>query len=156
MNGQRGRRAAVVVACLAAPLIPPSSPPRDATRADAAGASSFARSCSRPPHPVRVEFSKAAYPHIIRHIKRSWKLGYRKVLRINRPGADARRDKVLVGIPTKEGFDRDEAPAAVLRKRWRTDVAYVPSSENRSAGASLGNQIAPYCNGVRVKYSFVP
>ena len=112
--------------------------------------------CQRPSEPVAIEFSKDAYPHIIRHIKKSWRLGYRKVLRINRPGADARRDKALAGIPTKDGFDRDEAPAAVLRKRWRADVAYVPSSENRSAGASLGNQIAPYCNGVRVRYVFVP
>jgi hypothetical protein len=114
------------------------------------------RSCSRPNHVVRIGFSKASYPNIIRHIKKSWRLGYRKVLRINRPGADHRRDKALAGIPTKDGYDRDEAPAAVLRKRWQTDVAYVPSSENRSAGASLGNQISPYCNGVRVKYRFEP
>lgn len=112
--------------------------------------------CSRPNHIVAIHFSKAEYPNIIRHIKRSWRLGYRRVLRINRPGADRRRDKALAGIPTKEGYDRDEAPAAVLRKRWRTDVAYVPSSENRSAGASLGAQIAPYCNGVRVRYRFGP
>ena len=112
------------------------------------------RSCSRPGHVVAIHLPKDQYPNIVRHIKRSWRVGYRRVLRINRPGADARRDKALAGIPTKDGFDRDEAPAAVLRKRWRTDVAYVPSSENRSAGASLGNQIAPYCNGVRVRYRF--
>lgn len=111
--------------------------------------------CERPDQVVRIVFSKSAYPNIIRHIKKSWRLGYRKVLRINRPGADDRRDKALAGIPTKDGFDRDEAPAAVLRKRWRTDVAYVPSSEYRSAGASLGNQISPYCDGVRVRYRFV-
>ena len=125
------------------------------TPALGSGLDRYGRSCKRPDHPVRIVFSKHDYPHIIKHIKKSWKLGYRKVLRINRPGADKRRDKALAGIPTKPGFDRDEAPAAVLRKRWRTDVAYVPSSENRSAGASLGNQIGPYCNGVRVKYRFV-
>lgn len=111
-------------------------------------------SCSRPDHIVAIHFSRAEYPNIIRHIKRSWRLGYRRVLRINRSGADERREKALAGIPTKDGFDRDEAPAAVLRKRWQADVAYVPSSENRSAGASLGNQIGPYCNGVRVRYRF--
>lgn len=127
-----------------------------ATNGQRAEAASAASECHRPDHVVKIAFSKDAYPNIIRHIKKSWRLGYRKVLRINRPGADERRDKALAGIPTKDGFDRDEAPAAVLRKRWRTDVAYVPSSENRSAGASLGNQISPYCNGVRVKYHFVP
>lgn len=119
-------------------------------------AATVASDCERPSEVVRIVFSKASYPHITKHIKKSWRLGYRKVLRINRPGADERRDKALAGIPTKDGFDRDEAPAAVLRKRWRADVAYVPSSENRSAGASLGNQISPYCNGVRVKYRFIP
>ena len=119
------------------------------------GSEPLGRSCHRPNHVVRIVFSKSDYPHIIRHIKKSWRVGYRKVLRINRPGADKRRDKALAGIPTKPGFDRDEAPAAVQRKRWRTDVAYVPSSENRSAGASLGYQISPSCNGVRVKYRFV-
>lgn len=105
---------------------------------------------------MAIHFSRAEYPNIISHIKKSWRLGYRHVLRINRPGADERRDAALAGIPTKEGFDRDEAPAAVLRKRVKTDIAYVPSSENRSAGASLGAQIAPYCNGVRVRYRFDP
>ncbi len=114
------------------------------TQADPVSAPSMRAStdCKRPEHLVRIVFSKASYPNIIRHIKKSWRLGFRKVLRINRPGADERRDKALGGIPTKDGYDRDEAPAAVLRKRWRTDVAYVPSSENRSAGASLGNQIS--------------
>lgn len=114
------------------------------------------RSCERPSRPVAIHFAKSEYPNIIRHIKKSWRLGYPRVLRINRPGADRRREKALAGIPTKEGFDRDEAPAAVLRKRWPADVTYVPSSENRSAGASLGGQISPYCNGVRVRYRFDP
>lgn len=134
-------------------LGPPTSlgeaQPRQIPQAEMAG-------CLRPDGIVEIHFSKSEYPNIIRHIKKSWRLGYRRVLRINRPGADERREKALAGIPTKEGFDRDEAPAAVLRKRWRADVAYVPSGENRSAGASLGAQIAPYCNGVRVRYRFDP
>lgn len=135
----------LLVAVLATLLAPASGHGRSAE---------VGRTCSRPDHIVAIHLSKAEYPNIVRHIKKSWTLGYRRVLRINRPGADERRDRALAGIPTKDGFDRDEAPAAVLRKRWQTDVAYVPSSENRSAGASLGNQIGPYCNGVRVRYRF--
>jgi len=90
---------------------------------------------------------------------------------VNRPGADDRRDRLLASsIPTKAGFDRDEYPAAVGRGRangssrglvrganprgWQADVAYVPSSENRSHGSSLGAKLRRYCNGVKFRYAF--
>ena len=110
--------------------------------------------CRRPDHDIRITFSKRDYPNIIRHIKYSWRVGYPKRLVIWRNGTDQRRDQLLEGIPTKPGYDRDEAPAAVLRKKVRADVRYVPSSENRSAGSSLGGQISGYCNGVHVRYRF--
>ena len=128
----------------------------------AAPAGSADRGCARPDDPIRVVFSKNDYPHIIDHIKDSWDLGYPKVLKINREGADRRRDKLLnrrdadgdLLYPTRAGFDRDEAPAAVLREKADADVEYVKSSENRSAGASLGGQISGYCDGTKVKYRF--
>ena len=112
--------------------------------------------CRRPDHDIRITFSKSDYPNIISHIKYSWRVGYAKRLVIWRKGADQRRDQLLQGIPTKPGSDRDEAPATVLRKTVQADVRYVPSSENRSAGASLGSQISGYCNGVHVRYRFTP
>jgi hypothetical protein len=33
-------------------------------------------------------------------------------------------------------------------------VEYVPSSENRSHGSSLGAQLRPYCDGTRFRYVF--
>lgn len=127
-----------------------------------APASSGDQGCDKPSVPIRVVFSKDDYPHIIRHIKKSWDLGYPKVLKVNREGADRRRDKLLgrrdangdLLYPTRDGFDRDEAPAAVLRGKVDADVEYVESSENRSAGASLGGQISGYCDGTKVKYRF--
>lgn len=86
---------------------------------------------------------------------------------VNRRLADERRDRALAGIPTKDGFDRDEYPPAVGRGRgkglergrdprgWKTDVRYVPSSENRSHGASLGGRLSPFCDGTRFRYRFV-
>jgi hypothetical protein len=112
--------------------------------------------CRRPDRDLRITFSKGDYPNIISHIKYSWRAGYPKRLVIWRKGADQRRDQLLQGIPTKPGYDRDEAPAAVLRKKVQADVRYVPSSENRSAGSSLGRQISGYCNGVQVRYRFTP
>lgn len=110
--------------------------------------------CRRQAKPVTIHLSAAKYPDITRHIKRSWSLGYPKVLTIHRRNADERRERLLRDIPTRKGYDRDEAPAAVLRASWRADVAYVESGQNRSAGASLGNQISPYCSGQRIRYSF--
>ena len=85
---------------------------------------------------------------------------------LNRRGTDARRERALRHVPIREGFDRDENPPAVERGRgpglergrnprgWKTDVRYVPSAENRSHGASLGNQLEPYCSGTRFRYVF--
>ena len=89
---------------------------------------------------------------------------------INRKGADARRDRLLEDIPTRAGFDRDEYPAAVGRGKangdqrglvrginpvgWMADVAYVPSSENRSHGSSLGAKLRPFCDGTKFQYAF--
>lgn len=126
--------------------------------ADRASSTHKARTtdCTTPRHPIAVTFSRSRYPNIVAHIKQSWKLGYPRTLRINREGADSRRDKLLRGIPTKPGYDRDEAPAAALRDTVKADVKYVPSSENRSAGARLGARIGPYCDGTRVRYFFTP
>lgn len=65
---------------------------------------------------------------------------------------------------------RDEYPAAVGRGRangskrglvrgarprgWQADVAYVPTSENRSHGASLGAKLRRFRNGVKFRYLF--
>ena len=63
-------------------------------------------------------------------------------------------------------YYRNEYPPAVGRGRgpglergrnprgWKADVRHVPSSENRSHGSSLGNQLEPYCNGTRFRYVF--
>ena len=76
------------------------------------------------------------------------------------------RDWATETIPTKFGLDRHES-ASGSRGRggkkltkgrnprgWEADVRYVPSSENRSNGASLGNQLSPFCNGTKFKYLF--
>ena len=51
-------------------------------------------------------------------------------------------------------MDRDEYPPAVARGSYRADVAYVPSSENRSHGSVLGLKLRRYCDGTRFRYVF--
>jgi hypothetical protein len=79
--------------------------------------------------------------------------GWPRTLVINRPGADARRDRLLESWDTKPGYDRDEYPPAVGRGRgaglaqgadprgWKADVAYVPFSET----AATATCSAPSC-----------
>jgi hypothetical protein len=124
--------------------------------------------CSKPRGVVAIEFSRSEYPNMRRHFKGALRRGWPRRLVVNRPRADERRERATERFPTREGFDRDEYPPAVGRGRggkgltrgrnprgWKADVRYVPSSENRSHGASLGNQLSPYCDGTRFKYVFV-
>ncbi len=87
------------------------------------------------------------------------------MLTINREGADRRRDRLLRGIPTRAGYDRDEYPPAMARGAgddvrgstptgWMASVQYVPTSENRSHGSKLGSALRTFCNGVRFRYTF--
>lgn len=126
-------------------------------------------SCSRPAGVQRIVFSRAKYPGIRRHYLRAVRSGWPRILVVNRPGADARRDRLMDegALPPRSGFDRDEYPPAVGRGRgaralkrginpigWRAHVAYVRSSENRSHGSSLGGQLRGLCNGTRFRYIF--
>lgn len=122
--------------------------------------------CRSPNRIVRISFSRTKYPNIRRHFRRAVRRGWPKRLVLNRPGADARRDRLLEGYPTREGYDRDEYPPAVGRGRgkgltrgrdprgWKANVAYVPSSENRSHGSTMGIKLRRYCNGTRFRYVF--
>ena len=117
----------------------------------------------------RIVFSRARYPNIRRHYMAAVGKGWPRILIVNRPNADERRDRLLdeAGLPTRAGFDRDEYPPAVGRGRgpralmrginpvgWRADVAYVRSSENRSHGSSLGGKLRRFCNGTKFRYVF--
>ena len=117
-------------------------------------AASPARDCVRPEGVANISFSKTKYPNIRRHFRRAVREGWPRVLVLRRRGADERRDDLLEDVPTREGFDRDEYPPAVGRRRAAADVAYVPSSENRSHGATLGIKLRRFCDGTRFRYVF--
>jgi hypothetical protein len=112
------------------------------------------RSCVSPRDVVKIGFSKTKYPNIRRHYLAAIRDGWPKVLTVHRAGADARRDKLLRPFATRPGMDRDEYPPAVARGSYRADVAYVPSSENRSHGSTMGIKLRRYCDGTRFEYVF--
>jgi len=146
------------------PVAPPPPPP-------AGSADPTSRSgCKRPSAVQRLRFSKVKYPNIFAHFTRAVARGWPRVMIVNRKGTEKRRNRLLALIPTKVGFDRDEYPAAVGRGRangdsrglvrginpmgWLADVEYVPSSENRSHGSSLGAKLRKLCNGTKFRYVF--
>lgn len=125
-------------------------------------------SCTRTGRTEPISFSRRKYPKIYAHFRSAIGKGWPRTLVLNRPGADARRGKLLRqpdALPTKTGYDRDEYPPAVGRGKgfhvlgfeprgWKADVAYVGSHENRSHGALLGARLRPFCNGQRFKYDW--
>ena len=135
-------------------------------RSVAVAGGAAADGCSRPRGVQNISFSATKYPHIRRHYLRALQRGWPRRLVINRSRADARRDRLLRNRPTRPGLDRDEYPPAIGRGRgkglrrgrnprgWKASVRYVPSSENRSHGATLGIKLRRFCNGTRFRYVF--
>ena len=113
-----------------------------------------ARDCVLTEGVVPISFSATKYPSIRRHFRRAVRDGWPRVLVLRRRGADERREDLLEGYPTRDGFDRDEYPPAVGRRSADAHVAYVPSSENRSHGATLGIKLRRFCDGARFRYVF--
>jgi hypothetical protein len=127
-------------------------------------------SCTKPTAVQRLVFSASKYPNIRKHVRAAIKKGWPSVLVLNRPDADARRDRLMEEMqeefPARDNFDRDEYPPAVGRGKgkglqrgtdprgWKADLRYVPRSENRSHGASLGAKLDDFCNGTRFRYVF--
>jgi hypothetical protein len=110
-----------------------------------------------------ITFSSTKYPKIRQHFLKALRKGWPRILVVNRPGADARRARLLEDVPTRDGYDRDEYPPAVDRGRgfhirginprgWMADVAYVPSSDNRSHGSTMGIKLRRFCNGTKFRY----
>jgi hypothetical protein len=108
--------------------------------------------CRRTRRVVVVAISARRYPYTADHIVDSIAAGHPRVLHLDRAGADANREKSLEGIPTRDSYDREEYPPAVAAEGGAgADVRYVPSADNRGAGAVLGVQLAPFCDGQRFR-----
>jgi hypothetical protein len=73
--------------------------------------------CVRPSGVQRIVFGAQKFPNVRRHFRGALRRGWPRRLVVNRRGADARRERALRDIPTREGFDRDEYPPAVGRGR---------------------------------------
>lgn len=118
------------------------------THTFACRAPAAAQACRTVDAVVLVHLDPHRWPDIAAHVKTATDAGQPRHLHLDRPDADAHRQAALAGHPTKKGQDRDEYPNAFSAEGGAgADVAYVPSAENRSQGAAMGNALAPYCDG---------
>lgn len=102
---------------------------------------------------VTLKFPSDRYPETAAHISAAITKGKSAICTIDRDGADENREESLKGIPTKDGYDRDEWPMAMCSEGGQgADVAYVESSDNRGAGSWVGNALEEYPNGTRVLF----
>lgn len=113
-----------------------------------------------------ITFSKTKYLNIRKHFLAALRKGWPRTLVLNRTGADKRRARLLEGVATKRGYDRDEYPPALGRGQgkgltkgsdptgWRADVKLVPSGENRSHGSVMGLKLRRFCSGTKFRYVF--
>jgi len=102
---------------------------------------------AKPPKEIFIDASKS--PKAAQHLIDSGAVD--RPLAANRPGSQGNRRDALRGKPKVPGHDLDESPPAILRKPGDpVSVRPVDSSDNRSAGAQLGNQMRDVADGDQV------
>lgn len=119
--------------------------------------------CKFQKQPVVVVVDSRKYPASALHLYLGARHGAPQKLHINRdPGYDIRSNS-LEGIPSNSTFDRDEVPFALSneaavynRVRGTSDIAYIPFSDNRGSGSSMGGQLSSYCNGQSFRIQLDP
>jgi hypothetical protein len=119
--------------------------------------------CTYQKEVVTVTMDSNKYPASALHIYIAARAGVPEVLHINRdPGYDIRLNS-LEGIESNSKYDRDESPfamsneAAVYNKsKGTSDIAFIPFSDNRGSGSSLGGQLSEYCDGQAFRINLSP
>ncbi len=87
-----------------------------------------------------IKISASKSPQAAAHLTEAGATG--RKLTVDRAGAAGRRAEALKGTKTKSGLDRDEVPPAILEEGGKgASVKLIDSSDNRSAGAQLSNQL---------------
>lgn len=102
---------------------------------------------------VVIHFPTDRYPETGEHIREAIDGGEPATCTIDRDGADENREASLEGIPTRDGYDRDEWPMAMCAEGGEgASVAYIEPSDNRGAGSWVGNRLEEYPDGTKVLF----
>ena len=100
--------------------------------------------------PVEITIDGDKYAESAKHLEEAIQSGQRNEGVIDRAGSASRRRENLSGVNTQSGMDRDEAPPAVINTGERSSVKHIPTSDNRGAGGSIGQQIKDLPDGTPV------
>jgi hypothetical protein len=105
------------------------------------------------PTVVKLMFPVDKYPETGEHIKEAISAGESAICTIDRDEADEHRKESLKGVPTKQGYDRDEWPMAMCKEGGTgANIKYVTPADNRGAGSWVSNQLEKYSNGTRIEF----
>jgi hypothetical protein len=97
---------------------------------------------------VYVDLNDVTNAQTIAHERAAVANGQARILHWDPADADAHRALSLKGHRARSGFDRDEYPPAATQEGGTgADIAYISPSDNRSAGARMKAQMAPFCPG---------
>ena len=120
-------------------------------------ATATAAACERQSSTVYVVLSEARYPETTDHILDAIAAGEAALLHIDRADEDLHRSQSLAPFPPRSGFDRDEYPPAMSREGGTgADVRYIDPSDNRGAGATMGNALEGWCEDQPFRIDIVP
>jgi RHS repeat-associated protein len=100
---------------------------------------------------IEVVIDGSKHPESAKHLDEAIKSGKKNEGVVDRPGASDRRKENLKGHKTEKNKDRDEAPPAVIDTGEKASVKKIDQSDNRGAGASIGNQLNNIPDGTKVR-----
>ena len=104
----------------------------------------------------KIEVSRGRYPESAKHIQDAQNASHPKQLTIDRAGAKERRAESLRGKEKQVDSDRDEYPPAMFKEGGKgASVRNIPPSDNRGAGACIGNQCRGLPDGATVEIEVV-
>jgi RHS repeat-associated protein len=102
--------------------------------------------------PKDVYIDPSKYPATAGHVSDAQAAGQPAVVTVDRPGTSNQRGAATAGHATQAGTDRDEYPPAVTKEGGTgASVRNIPASDNRGAGAAMGNQIRNVPNGGTIR-----
>jgi hypothetical protein len=116
-----------------------------------------AAACQSQHNSVHVALSASRYPETTDHIADAIAAGEASLLHIDRDHEAEHRAAALANYPPRSGFDRDEYAVAMSREGGSgADVRYIDPSDNRGAGATMGNALEGWCEDQPFRIDIVP
>jgi hypothetical protein len=116
-----------------------------------------AAACQSQHNSVHVALSSSKYPETTDHISDAVAAGQPSLLHIDRAHEEEHRAESLKNYPPRGDLDRDEFPVAMSREGGAgADVRYINPSDNRGAGATMGNALEGWCEDQPFRIDITP